>query len=71
MSVAERVSFERGEEVGKSCGYSVRFESALPRPHASVMFCTVGKNLFTISDDKNLHFFFFWFNSLGVILVCV
>ncbi|PIO31528.1 hypothetical protein AB205_0077370, partial [Aquarana catesbeiana] len=42
VSVAERVSFERGEEVGKSCGYSVRFESALPRPHASVMFCTVG-----------------------------
>ncbi|XP_056387863.1 ATP-dependent RNA helicase A isoform X2 [Hyla sarda] len=42
VSVAERVSYERGEEVGKSCGYSVRFESALPRPHASIMFCTVG-----------------------------
>ncbi|KAM9327076.1 ATP-dependent RNA helicase A [Gastrophryne carolinensis] len=42
VSVAERVAFERGEEVGKSCGYSVRFESALPRPHASMMFCTVG-----------------------------
>ncbi|KAG9343499.1 hypothetical protein JZ751_013665, partial [Albula glossodonta] len=42
VSVAERVSYERGEDVGKSCGYSVRFESVLPRPHASIMFCTVG-----------------------------
>uniref|UniRef100_A0A8B9LSB4 RNA helicase n=3 Tax=Astyanax mexicanus TaxID=7994 RepID=A0A8B9LSB4_ASTMX len=42
VSVAERVAFERGEEVGKSCGYSVRFESILPRPHASILFCTVG-----------------------------
>ncbi|XP_056266450.1 LOW QUALITY PROTEIN: ATP-dependent RNA helicase A [Pseudoliparis swirei] len=42
VSVAERVSFERGEEVGRSCGYSVRFESVLPRPHASILFCTVG-----------------------------
>uniref|UniRef100_A0A8C7IK65 RNA helicase n=1 Tax=Oncorhynchus kisutch TaxID=8019 RepID=A0A8C7IK65_ONCKI len=42
VSVAERVSYERGEDVGKSCGYSVRFESILPRPHASIMFCTVG-----------------------------
>ncbi|KAM8849935.1 ATP-dependent RNA helicase A isoform 2-T7 [Spinachia spinachia] len=42
VSVAERVAYERGEDVGKSCGYSVRFESALPRPHASVLFCTVG-----------------------------
>lgn len=50
MSVSERVSFERGEEVGKSCGYSVRFESVLPRPHASILFCTVGKFHFLISD---------------------
>uniref|UniRef100_A0A8C4VI53 RNA helicase n=1 Tax=Falco tinnunculus TaxID=100819 RepID=A0A8C4VI53_FALTI len=42
VSVAERVSYERGEQPGQSCGYSVRFESVLPRPHASVMFCTVG-----------------------------
>ncbi|XP_058034244.1 ATP-dependent RNA helicase A isoform X2 [Ahaetulla prasina] len=42
VSVAERVAYERGEEPGNSCGYSVRFESMLPRPHASVMFCTVG-----------------------------
>ena len=36
------MSYERGEEPGQSCGYSVRFESVLPRPHGSVMFCTVG-----------------------------
>ncbi|KAM4640544.1 ATP-dependent RNA helicase A isoform 2-T3 [Discoglossus pictus] len=42
VSVAERVAFERAEEIGKSCGYSVRFESMLPRPHASMLFCTVG-----------------------------
>ncbi|XP_039928969.1 ATP-dependent RNA helicase A isoform X1 [Hirundo rustica] len=42
VSVAERVAYERGEEPGQSCGYSVRFESVLPRPHASIMFCTVG-----------------------------
>ncbi|XP_069794295.1 ATP-dependent RNA helicase A isoform X3 [Narcine bancroftii] len=42
VSVAERVGCERGEDLGKSCGYSVRFESILPRPHGSIMFCTVG-----------------------------
>ncbi|CAN0389240.1 unnamed protein product [Lampetra fluviatilis] len=42
VSVAERVAFERGEDVGLSCGYSVRFESILPRPHGSILFCTVG-----------------------------
>ncbi|MGH0134247.1 UNVERIFIED_CONTAM: hypothetical protein FKN15_003760 [Acipenser sinensis] len=41
VSVAERFAYERSEEVGKSCGYSVRFESVLPRPHASMLFCTV------------------------------
>lgn len=41
--MAERVAYERGEDPGKSCGYSVRFESVLPRPHASILFCTVGK----------------------------
>lgn len=28
--------------LGQSVGYSVRFESVLPRPYASIMFCTVG-----------------------------
>ena len=33
---------ERGEEIGNSCGYSVRFESILPRPYGALLFCTVG-----------------------------
>ncbi|NXV72809.1 DHX9 helicase, partial [Atlantisia rogersi] len=49
VSVAERVSYERGEEPGQSCGYSVRFESVLPRPHGSVLFCTVGLYCLTSS----------------------
>ncbi|NWX38196.1 DHX9 helicase, partial [Notiomystis cincta] len=51
VSVAERVSYERGEEPGQSCGYSVRFESVLPRPHASIMFCTVGRYGFLVFGD--------------------
>ncbi|CAH0763338.1 unnamed protein product [Diatraea saccharalis] len=42
ISVAERVAAERCEEIGNSVGYSVRFESVLPRPYGSIMFCTVG-----------------------------
>ena len=42
VSVADRVASERCEELGVSCGYSVRFESVLPRPYGSVLFCTVG-----------------------------
>ncbi|KAK1329283.1 hypothetical protein QTO34_011464 [Cnephaeus nilssonii] len=30
VSVAERVAYERGEEPGKSCGYSVRFDLYFP-----------------------------------------
>ncbi|XP_051944801.1 ATP-dependent RNA helicase A isoform X1 [Hippocampus zosterae] len=42
VSVAERVAMERAEDLGQSCGYSVRFESILPRPHGSILFCTIG-----------------------------
>lgn len=42
VSVADRVAVERCESLGQSIGYSVRFESCLPRPYASIMFCTVG-----------------------------
>lgn len=42
VSVADRVAIERCENLGQSVGYSVRFESCLPRPYASIMFCTVG-----------------------------
>ncbi|XP_076321258.1 LOW QUALITY PROTEIN: ATP-dependent RNA helicase A-like [Tachypleus tridentatus] len=42
VSVSERLAEERVETIGYSCGYSVRFESALPRPYGSILFCTVG-----------------------------
>ena len=36
ISVAERVAGERCEDLGISIGYSVRFESVLPRPYGKV-----------------------------------
>nr|CAD7414747.1 unnamed protein product [Timema poppensis] len=42
VSVADRVANERVEQLGMSVGYSVRFESCLPRPYGGIMFCTVG-----------------------------
>lgn len=42
ISVAHRVASERGEQVGRSVGYHVRFESKLPEPHGSITFCTTG-----------------------------
>ena len=45
MSVAERVAQERCEDLGLSTGYSVRFESVLPRHYGSILFCTVGESI--------------------------
>ena len=42
VTVSERVAVERGERPGVSTGYAVRFESVLPRPHGSILFCTLG-----------------------------
>lgn len=42
ISVAERIANERSEPIGESVGYSVRFESVLPRPFGSILFCTIG-----------------------------
>lgn len=42
ISVADRVAKERGESLGKSIGYHVRFESRQPEPDGSVTFCTTG-----------------------------
>lgn len=42
VSVAERIAYERSEMLGESVGYSVRFESMLPRPYGSILFCTIG-----------------------------
>lgn len=42
ISVAERVANERCESLGESVGYTVRFETAMPRPYGAILFCTVG-----------------------------
>lgn len=42
ISVAERVAKERGEILGKSVGYQVRFEAKIPEEHGSITFCTTG-----------------------------
>ncbi|CAE6428775.1 unnamed protein product [Rhizoctonia solani] len=42
ISVAERVAKERGEPLGQSVGYQVRFDAKLPQEHGSVTFCTTG-----------------------------
>ncbi|KAL5791681.1 hypothetical protein ACOSP7_000275 [Xanthoceras sorbifolium] len=40
-SVAERISYERGENVGDNIGYKIRLESKGGR-HSSIVFCTNG-----------------------------
>lgn len=42
ISVSERIASERNESLGESVGYSVRFETVIPRPYGSILFCTVG-----------------------------
>lgn len=41
ISVAERISYERGENVGDSVGYKIRLESKGGK-HSSIVFCTNG-----------------------------
>ncbi|KAF9582903.1 hypothetical protein BGW38_010606 [Lunasporangiospora selenospora] len=42
ISVAQRVAFERGERVGQSVGYQVRFDNQPPMPGGSILYCTTG-----------------------------
>ncbi|KAJ7225511.1 P-loop containing nucleoside triphosphate hydrolase protein [Mycena pura] len=42
LSVADRVAKERGETLGQSVGYQVRFEAKLPEEHGAITFCTTG-----------------------------
>ncbi|KAK4698816.1 hypothetical protein P7C70_g7454, partial [Phenoliferia sp. Uapishka_3] len=51
ISVAERVAKERGESVGDSVGYQVRFESKPPKPDGSILFCTTGLFLRRLQSD--------------------
>ena len=42
ISLAQRVASERGEMIGQSVGYQVRFESQPPEPNGSITYCTTG-----------------------------
>ncbi|KAI0094894.1 P-loop containing nucleoside triphosphate hydrolase protein [Irpex rosettiformis] len=42
ISVATRVAAERGENLGGTIGYQVRFEAKLPQDNGSLTFCTTG-----------------------------
>ncbi|GBG73014.1 hypothetical protein CBR_g12733 [Chara braunii] len=42
ISVAERVAWERGEQIGNSVGYAIRLDSVNPRPKGNIIFCTTG-----------------------------
>lgn len=53
ISVAERVAKERGESLGDSVGYQVRFESKPPKPDGSILFCTTGLFLRRMQTDLN------------------
>ncbi|WOK99561.1 DExH-box ATP-dependent RNA helicase DExH6 [Canna indica] len=54
ISVAERISYERGETVGETVGYKIRLESKGGK-HSSIMFCTNGVLLrLLISRGSNL-----------------
>ena len=47
---------ERCEEIGMTAGYSVRFESVLPRHYGSILFCTVGVLAAVISVHVHIAF---------------
>lgn len=71
VSVAERVASERLETLGLSTGYSVRFESCLPRPYGGILFCTVGMILCNILDVLGIMVFYVClveYHSLSLLL---
>ncbi|KAI0151659.1 P-loop containing nucleoside triphosphate hydrolase protein [Xylariaceae sp. FL1272] len=54
ISLARRVSAERGERLRRSVGYHVRFDPQLPPPHGSILYCTTGvllKRLLQCPDE--------------------
>ncbi|KIY52731.1 P-loop containing nucleoside triphosphate hydrolase protein [Fistulina hepatica ATCC 64428] len=67
ISVAHRVAKERGENLGQSVGYTVRFESTPPEDHGSVTFCTIG--VFLKKMQSALHEDANWLDGVTHILV--
>ncbi|XP_055918201.1 ATP-dependent DNA/RNA helicase DHX36 [Eupeodes corollae] len=55
ITVAERVAYERNENLGKSVGYSIRLQGISPRPNASILYCTTGTLLRCMESDPLLY----------------
>lgn len=53
ISVADRVSKERGERIGESVGYQVRLDAKRPTTPCSILFCTTGILLRRMSSGAN------------------
>jgi len=54
ISVAERIASERDEEIGRSVGYTVRFNRKAPRSCGSIEFVTTGILLRRLVNDPTL-----------------
>ena len=53
-SIAERVAYERNEQLGVSVGYRIRLEKVVPRNCGSITFCTTGVLLKLLEIDPLL-----------------
>ncbi|XP_059476225.1 ATP-dependent DNA/RNA helicase DHX36 [Neocloeon triangulifer] len=54
ITIAQRVADERTESLGKSVGYQIRLENAIPRKKGCILFCTTGILLQFLQSDPNL-----------------
>ena len=55
ISIAERVSAERGEPLGRTVGYQVRLDSMIPQKPGRILFCTTGILLMRMRKNPFLH----------------
>ncbi|KAG7188279.1 hypothetical protein KM043_007943 [Ampulex compressa] len=54
LSLADRIAFERNEQVGDVVGYSVRFDEVLPQHSGHILFCTTGILLRKLRTNPSL-----------------
>ena len=69
IGVAERVAAERGETVGGSVGYSIRFESKRSRD-TRLMFCTTGVLLRQLQQSYLSRAVLNWIHIRTVLSAC-
>lgn len=56
VSVAERVAYERNEEIGKTVGYQIRLKSKVS-PNSNLIYCTNGVLLRCLMSGNTADFF--------------